>query len=138
MANSIVIEADRESETIVIKVDGNDMGPSAFAVPRATRLGAVAQLVEIDPSLADIDSIYLRRQSVALRQQQAIEQALYELQRSVLTDNSISTTDSAIRVQEAALVERFVSQVRAVRPEVASCWRVPTGAICCLRMVTKS
>lgn len=115
--DSIVIEADRESETIVVKVDGNDMGPSAFAVPRATRLGAVAQLVEIDPSLADIDSIYLRRQSVALRQQQAIEQALYELQRSVLTDNSISMTDSAIRVQEAALVERFVSQVRAVRPE---------------------
>ncbi len=115
--DSIEIEADRESETIVVKVDGNDMGPSAFAVPRATRLGEVAQLVEIDPSLADIDSIYLRRQSVALRQQQAIEQALFELQRSVLTDNSISATDSAIRVQEAALVERFVSQVRAVQPE---------------------
>ncbi|MEX1152444.1 polysaccharide biosynthesis/export family protein [Parvibaculum sp.] len=115
--DSITVEADRESETIVVTVDGNDMGPSAFAVPRATRLGAVAQLVEIDPTLADIDSIYLRRQSVALRQQQAIDRALYELQRSVLTDSSISSTESAMRVQEAALVERFVSQVRTVRPE---------------------
>jgi len=115
--DSISIEADREAETIVVKVDGNDMGPSAFAIPRATRLGAVAQLIEIDPSLADIDSIYLRRQSVATRQQQAIDRALYELQRSVLTDSSISATEAAMRVQEAALVERFVSQVRAVRPE---------------------
>ena len=80
----------------------------------AARRGGVP--VEIDPSLADIDPIYLRRQSVAPWQQQAIEQA-HELQRSVLTDTWISTTDSAIRVQEAALVERFVSQVRAVRPE---------------------
>ncbi|WP_339829786.1 polysaccharide biosynthesis/export family protein [uncultured Parvibaculum sp.] len=115
--DTIAIEADREAETIVVKVDGNDMGPSAFAVPRATRLGAVAQLIEIDPTLADIESIYLRRQSVALRQQQAIDRALYELQRSVLTDSAISATEATMRVQEAALVERFVSQVRAVRPE---------------------
>jgi protein involved in polysaccharide export with SLBB domain len=113
----IVVDADRESETIVVKVDGNDMGPSTIAVPRAARLGAVARLIEIDPELADREAIYIRRQSVALRQQQAIEQALYELQRSVLTDNSISATESAIRVQEAALVERFVNQVRAVQPE---------------------
>jgi len=115
--DAIAIEADREAETIVVKVDGNDMGPSAFAVPRATRLGAVAQLIEVDPSLADIDSIYLRRKSVALRQQHAIDRALYELQRSVLTDSAISATEATMRVQEAALVERFVSQVRAVRPE---------------------
>lgn len=113
----LVVDADRESATIVVRVDGNDMGPSAFAIPRATRLGAVAQLIEVDPDLADLEAIYIRRESVALRQKQAIDRALYELQRSVLTDNSISGTESAIRVQEAALVERFVKQVRAVEPE---------------------
>lgn len=112
-----VVDADREAETIVVKVEGNDLGPSTFAVPRATRLGAVAQLIEIDPDLADLEAIYIRRQSVALRQRQAIDRALYELQRSVLTDNSVSGTEAQIRVQEAALVERFVAQVRTVEPE---------------------
>ncbi|MGB6087190.1 polysaccharide biosynthesis/export family protein [Parvibaculum sp.] len=112
-----VVDADREAETIVVKVDGNDLGPSTFAVPRSTRLGAVAQLIEVDPDLADLEAIYIRRESVAQRQRLAIDRALYELQRSVLTDNSISGTESQIRVQEAALVERFVAQVRAVAPE---------------------
>lgn len=115
--DDVFIQSDREAETIVVKVDGNDMGPSAFAIPRATRLGSVVQLIEIDPEIADIESIYLRRTSVAARQQQAIDRALYELQRSVLTDNSISGTESQIRVAEAALVERFVLQARSVRPE---------------------
>ncbi|MEQ8267727.1 MAG: polysaccharide biosynthesis/export family protein [Parvibaculum sp.] len=115
--DDVFIQSDREAETIVVKVDGNDMGPSAFAVPRATRLGSVVQLIEIDPEIADIESIYLRRTSVATRQQQAIDRSLYELQRSVLTDNSISGTESQIRVAEAALVERFVQQARSVRAE---------------------
>ncbi|MFN4230717.1 polysaccharide biosynthesis/export family protein [Parvibaculum sp.] len=112
-----IIDADREAETIVVKVDGNDLGPSTFAVPRSTRLGAVAQLIEVDPALADIDSIYIRRESVALRQRQAIDRALYELQRSVLTGSSVTGTEAQMRVQEASLVERFVQQVRAVEPE---------------------
>ena len=115
--DAISVQADREAETIVVNVEGNDAGPSAFAVPRATRLGAVAQLIEVDPEIADIDAIYIRRESVAARQQQAIDRALYELQRSVLTGNSISATEAEMRVQEAALVERFVSQVRTVAPE---------------------
>lgn len=115
--DAISVQADLEAETIVVKVDGNDAGPSAFAVPRATRLGAVAQLIEVDPEIADIEAIYLRRASVAARQQQAIDRALYELQRSVLTGNSVSATEATMRVQEAALVERFVSQVRTVQPE---------------------
>lgn len=112
-----IVDADREAETIVVKVDGNDLGPSTFAVPRSTRLGAVAQLIEVDPDLADLDAIYIRRESVAIRQRQAIDRALYELQRSVLTGSSVTGTEAQMRVQEASLVERFVQQVRAVEPE---------------------
>src|SRR5690606_32014309 len=61
--------------------------------------------------------IYIRRESVALRQRQAIDRALYELQRSVLTGSSVTGTEAQMRVQEASLVERFVQQVRAVEPE---------------------
>src|SRR5690606_37530360 len=112
-----IIDADREAETIVVTVDGNDLGPSTFAVPRSTRLGAVAQLIEIDPDLADLNSIYIRRASVAARQRRAIDRALYELPRWVLTGSSVTGTAAQMRVQEAALVERFVNQVRAVEPE---------------------
>jgi protein involved in polysaccharide export with SLBB domain len=115
--DSLTFEADRVNREIVVKVTGNSAGPSRFSVPRSTRLGDLLRLVEVDPQVSALDSIFLRRESVAEQQRQAIERSLYELQRSVLTGESTSSTESQIRTQEAQLIERFVNRVRGVKPE---------------------
>jgi protein involved in polysaccharide export with SLBB domain len=108
---------DGIAQTIFITVKGQSAGPSQMAVPRNVRLGDVLKLIEVDPQTADIDSIYLRRKSVAEQQTMALEASLSELQRSVLTSPAASEGDAAVRVQEANLVEHFVEQARSLRPE---------------------
>lgn len=113
----ISIFADHVPDHIVVEVVGHGGGPSSFILPQGATLGTLAQLVEIDPEVAQTDAIYLRRESVARLQKQAIERSLYELQKSVLTVSSDTSSQATIRAREAELVERFVSQARAVQPE---------------------
>lgn len=108
---------DRIDDTIVVNVDGRSAGASVFLVRRGGRLSEILDLIEINPDVADIKSIYIMRKSVAEAQAKAINQALQELHKSVLTATSQSESEAAIRVQEAALVERFVKQARIVKPE---------------------
>jgi len=113
----LTVESDYTSDQITIKVEGHSSGASTLSINKSTLLGQVANLIEVDPLTSDLSAIYLRRKSVAVRQKRAIERSLYELQRSVLTGSSSSKTGSAIRVQEANLIDKFVAQARAVLPE---------------------
>jgi protein involved in polysaccharide export with SLBB domain len=108
---------DGVARTIFVTVKGQSAGPSQMAVPRNARLGDVLKLIEVDPTNADLDSIYLRRKSVADQQARALEASLSELQRSVLTSPAASEGDAAVRAQEAELVEHFVQAARSLRPE---------------------
>lgn len=113
----LTVASDQAAGQILLKVKGNSVGPSTLAVNRAMNLGQVASLIQTDPVTHDLDAIYIRRLSVAERQKRAIEQSLYELQRSVLTASASSSSGSAILAQEAQLIDRFVQQARAVEPE---------------------
>lgn len=119
LKNGDVIEIveDQTQRNLTISVVGNSNGPSSFVVPNTARLGQAFRLIEVEPQIADIGSIYLRRASVAKRQKDAIQRSLYELQRSVLTGSSSTQREASIRVQEAKLVENFVKTVMAVEPE---------------------
>lgn len=115
--DELVFQADLASETIFVSTVGQSDGPASFSVRRGTTLDAVLDIIPVDPATADLKSIYLRRESVAARQKQALSRALDELQRSVLTTPSTTTSSAEIRGQEAMLIQRFVEQARAVEPE---------------------
>lgn len=109
--------SDHVSDTIFFGVIGQSSGPSSFVVPRGTRLGDALELIEVDPAVADLRAIYLERQSVALQQQQALNEQLDQLRRSVLTTRSVSASDAAIHSEEAQLVQAFLQQVQVFRPK---------------------
>lgn len=115
--DSVIFNTDNPRQEMLVSVVGNSGGPSSFTLPRGTRLGKVANLVQVDPDVVRLDAMYLRRDSVAERQKQSIERALYDLQKTVLTTPSISTSESQIRSEEAQLVQQFIQQARALEPE---------------------
>ncbi len=115
--DELSVVSDQASTQILVNVVGNAAGAATLSLDKSVLLGQAIKLVQVNPKTHDIDSIYIRRKSVAERQKLAIEQSLYELQRSVLTGSSASASGSAIRVQEAQLIDRFVQQARAVEPE---------------------
>lgn len=115
--DEVTLVKDRPGDRLIINVVGNSSGPSSFAVQPGTSLGQVVRLIETDPAVADLDAIHIRRKSVAKQQKDAIQRSLYELQRSVLTASFSSSSESLIRIQEAKLVDSFVSKVLAVEPQ---------------------
>lgn len=115
--DTVQFVGDRIDNTIIINVEGQSNGTSIFLVRRGGRLSEVLDLIEVDPGVANIQAIFIKRKSVADAQEKAIEQALQELQKSVLTATSQSQSEAGIRIQEATLVERFVKRARNVKPE---------------------
>jgi protein involved in polysaccharide export with SLBB domain len=115
--DNIVFNSDNVPQEILVSVIGHSDGPSSYTLPPETELGQFAQLVQVNPQVARLDAMYLRRDSVAQQQKRAIERALYELQKTVLTTPSTTTSESQIRQQEAQLVRDFVQQARALEPE---------------------
>jgi protein involved in polysaccharide export with SLBB domain len=108
-----VFQTDRVDQAMFVTVTGQTAGPSTYTVRRGALLGELLDLIPADPNIVVREAIYLRRRSVAERQKRALDTALQELQRSTLTTSSSTESQAAIRIQEAQLIERFVSQVRA-------------------------
>ena len=108
---------DQRRPVMTVSVQESHLGPSRFAVDRGTTLLALLDNVEVDPELADTESVFLKRRSVMRRQKQALEESLTRLETTVLGATSQTDEESAIRVQEAELIATFVERARAVEPE---------------------
>ena len=102
---------------MMVSVQESHLGPSRFAVDQGTTLLSLLNNVEVDPELADTRSIFLKRRSVMRRQKQALEDSLTRLETTVLGATSQTDAESAIRVQEAELIAKFVERARRIEPE---------------------
>lgn len=114
--DSVKFSADQHDSIIVVEVEGSHLGPSRYAVPRDTRLQEVLDYIEVDPALADVGALSLRRESVAMRQKQALDESLHRLESRYLTASSQTDAESRIRAQEAQLVTQFVQRAKQVKP----------------------
>ncbi len=113
----IEFHIDRPRPTIMVSVQESHLGPSRFAVDQGTTLFTLLNNVEVKPELADTGSIYLKRKSVKRRQRLALDDSLRRLETTVLGATSQTDAESAIRVQEAELIAKFVERARQVEPD---------------------
>ena len=109
--------ADRPGDTIMVAVSGSILGPTRFPIKRNTSLRSLLAHVQTDPGLSNLEGIYLKRRSVAEQQKKALSDALFRLENSVLTATSATQETSAIRVQEAELVQNFVKRASQLEPD---------------------
>jgi protein involved in polysaccharide export with SLBB domain len=109
-------QADHREETIVVEVEGSYLGPSRYAVPRNTTLHEVLDHIPVDPNLANILAISLRRESIAQSQKQALEDSLRRLEVRYLTASSQTDEEARIRAQEVEMISDFVKRARQVKP----------------------
>jgi len=114
--DAVKFSADQHDTIIVVEVEGAHLGPSTYAVPRDTRLQEVLDYIAVDPVLADVGALSLRRKSVADRQKQSLEESLQRLESRYLTASSSTDAEARIRAQEAELVSEFVARARGAEP----------------------
>ena len=109
--------ADTRGRTIMVAASGAIHGASRFPVLKQTRLKTLLEYIAVEPELADIKSIYIRRRSVAAEQKVILTDALRRLEQSALTATSASVDEAGIRVKEAELIQNFVQRASKLEPD---------------------
>lgn len=112
----VLFNDDLRPTVIDIQVTGSHQGPSYFSVKESARLNDVLSQIPVDTQLANIDSIYLLRKSVALRQKELLNESLDKLEKSVLTAPASSDGEASIRASESQMILEFTERARAVEP----------------------
>ncbi len=112
--DQITFEVDQVHDDILIRVEGSHIGQSRFSVPRNSHLLDVLKYIKVDPELSDIDSISIRRESLKIRQKEAIKQSLQRLQTSILGRTAVTSEGADIQIKEAELIAAFVNSARDV------------------------
>jgi len=114
--DQVSFRSDMHENIIVVELEGSFDGPSRYTVPPATRLVDLLDHIEVDPELADTNSISLRRKSIAKRQKTALNESLQRLETKYLTTTSLTTSETGIRTTDAELIGQFVERAREVDP----------------------
>ncbi len=109
--------ADIPGDTIMVAASGAIVGASRYPVQKSTRLQELLHHIAVEPELANLKGIHIRRKSVALQQKKALDEALQRLEQSSLTATSASVDEANIRVREAELIAQFVAKARQVQPD---------------------
>ncbi len=109
--------SDSPLKTMAVTIEGSHLGNSYYSIKRGTRLKELLDYISVDPNEADIANIYLKRKSVALRQKQNLEKAIFRLERAVLTTPAASDGEALIRSKEAELVLQFVKHAKQVKTD---------------------
>ena len=109
--------ADIPGDTIMVAASGAIVGASRYPVEKSTRLHELLHHIAVEPELANLDGIHIRRKSVAVQQKKALVDALQRLEQSSLTATSASVDEANIRVREAELIAQFVAKARFVEPD---------------------
>ena len=113
----VEFHADRPGSTIMVGCAGAITGSSRYAVRKGCTLKDLLYYVGVDPATANCQALYLKRRSVTMQQKKAIDDALRNLEKSVLTARSQSVDEAKIRVEEAALVQDFVKRASLIEPD---------------------
>lgn len=114
--DSINLRDDGRADAILVNIEGEFNGPAMLSVKRGSRLVDILNYIPVDPSLANLDAIHLRRASVAAAQRDAINDSLFRLERSSMLALSGSVGEANIRVQEAELMAKFAERARLIDP----------------------
>ena len=114
--DEVIFSADQREETIVVQVEGSYYGPSRFALPRDARLGELLDAIAVPEGMTAVQSVSLRRESVAEQQRQSLEDSLRRLETTYLGASSATNEEAQIRVREAELIQTFVERAAELEP----------------------
>jgi protein involved in polysaccharide export with SLBB domain len=114
--DEVVFAIDTRADTIVVQLEGSFDGPSRFAIPRDATLRDLLDSIPVNPQLADVQSVSIRRESVAERQRQSLDDSLRRLETTYLGAPSATAEEARIRAVEAQLISDFVQRARQVEP----------------------
>jgi len=116
--DEVVFEAGEHADKIRVTIKGLHNGNKTMVLPLDAKLSEVLNNVPVDKNVSDIDSVYIKRKSVAVKQKAAIKDSVSRLQETlVLARASGSTDKSPVGEGEIRLLESIATKAELVEPE---------------------
>jgi protein involved in polysaccharide export with SLBB domain len=115
--DTVTFITDAPAPTVRVFVEGSRIGPSVLVADRDANLCQLLEYIEVNPVLADTQSVYILRKRLAAQQLRSINEALDRLERQLFTASSATTGVAEIRSQEAQLVSNYIQRGRRIQPE---------------------
>ncbi|WP_290702982.1 polysaccharide biosynthesis/export family protein [Amphritea sp.] len=112
----VVLSVDKRHETIVVEIEGSFWGPSRYSLPRDIMLQDFLDSIAVPEKITDTTSISMRRESVAIRQKESLNESLKRLETTYLGASSATSQEASIRLQEAELISRFIAKASQAEP----------------------
>lgn len=113
--DEVTITADKYPGTILVRVEGANLGPHTLVLPYGARLkDATARMKPA--AQANPAAVQLYRKSVAVRQKEMLDNSLRTLQAMVLTPRSSTSEEADLRQKDAQLALQFIERARNVQP----------------------
>lgn len=115
--DQVTFVAGAPAPTITVQVQGSFLAPTALVVARDTMLKQVLNYISVDPTDADVKSIYIIRPGLAAQQYQSIQAALDRLQKALFYATSVTTSEAQIRASEATQIQTYINDARTIQPD---------------------
>lgn len=113
--DEVTVTADKYPGTILVRVEGANLGPHTLVLPYGSRLKDATARMKPAPQ-ANPAATQLFRQSVAVRQKEMLDTSLRTLQAMVLTPRSSTQEEAALRQSDAQLALQFIERAKVIQP----------------------
>lgn len=111
------LRSDAFHDTVTVSLQGEIKGPSVFVLPRGSTLSQLLSRVNLEGTDVEPRFVHIRRPEVAQEQKRALNEALWNLQKQVLTSAPLSAEQAQLTTAQAALLSQFVERAQAVQPD---------------------
>lgn len=103
--------------TVSVSIDGKINGPSVYVMPDGTTLGQLMAKLPLEGTNVEPRWVHVQRLAVAQEQKRALQQALFNLQKQVLTASPPTSASAALAAAQASLITQFVNQAQTIVPD---------------------
>lgn len=114
--DEIGVTADKYPGTILVRIEGANLGEHTLVLPYGARLKDAIKQVHPAPQ-ANVQGAQLFRKSVAARQKEMLDNSLRSMEAYVLTARSSTSEEAELRTKEADLILQFVERARSIQPK---------------------
>jgi protein involved in polysaccharide export with SLBB domain len=113
----VELRSDAFHDTVTISLTGEIRGPSVYVLPRGSTLSQLLARVPLAGTDVEPRFVHIRRPEVASEQKRALNEALWNLQKQVLTNQPLSSEQATLNTAQAALINQFVERAQSVQPD---------------------
>jgi protein involved in polysaccharide export with SLBB domain len=112
----VLLKSDVFTNTISVSIQGDLKAPSIFVLPRDARLSDLLAQIPLEGTDIEPTYVHIQRASVARAQKVALDKALDNLERAVLTTPTLSGAGAAAVSAQSAQMSLFVEKAKQAQP----------------------